>query len=165
MRRLTAERPRSGAASRGPSSMLLSIGPWPEEHLALVHTQARPGASRTKACRGGSRRACSTCACRPRYVSSRVPRGRRLPGHPTGETNARATSSFNMVAQRAQKRALFGIRIDRRNIINPHRPGADRTGGPIHVQRCSWLVRSINRHRLPFADSCNPVDTRIPIAL
>ena len=64
-------------------------------------------------------------------------------------TNARASSSFSVVAERAQKRVLFGIRVDRRNIINPHRPGADRTRGPIHFQRCRKLLRSIIRHALP----------------
>ena len=84
----------------------------------------------------GRRLRLSMIACAPAAVGCRI-------------TNARATSSFSVIAQRAQKRMLFGIRIDRRNIINPHRPSADRTGGPIHFQRCSKLLRSIIRHALP----------------
>src|SRR3974390_913372 len=64
-------------------------------------------------------------------------------------TNAWTTSSFGVIAQRAQKRVPFGIRTNWRNIIYPQRPSADRTGGPIHFQRCSKLVRSIIRHALP----------------
>jgi len=84
----------------------------------------------------GRRLRLSMIACAPAAVGCRI-------------TNARATSSFSVIAQRAQKRVLIGISIDRRNIINPHRPGADRTGGPIHFQRCSKLLRSIIRHALP----------------
>ena len=88
---------------------------------------------------GGSRTA-------PAPIHPQAQRGARCLAR---DTNARATSSFSVIAQRAQKRVLIGISIDRRNIINPHRPGADRTRGPIHFQRCRKLLRSIIRHALP----------------